>query len=373
MKSCLIRQSIWIAMAVTLLLFGCSKPTDPNQCSTPTLSPPGGTYDAAQTVVLSCATNGSVIRYTIDGSDPSQVSSFYSKPISINQNTTIKAKAYKDGLTPSEMAIASYTIVISPGEMIYVQGGSITIGDTNGGGWFDETPTHNVTLNSFYIGKYEVTQSEYSAIMGFNPAYDHGVGNNYPAHNISWYAAIKYCNLLSIAQGYTPAYTINGSTNPIEWGPVPTSNNVIWNNASCNWNANGYRLPTEAEWEFAARGGLNNPNYLYSGSDNVGAVAWYYENSTNSAHPVGHKSHNGIGIYDMSGNVYEWCWDYYSEEYYSNSLTNNPTGPFSGNSRVHRGGAWSTGFDHCRVARRGNLGMFSENSNQGLRICRKAT
>ena len=247
------------------------------------------------------------------------------------------------------------------------------MGDTRGQGYEDELPTHTVTLNSFYIGKYEVTQAEYSQYMP-NPGWEsiYGLGDNYPAYYVSWYAVLKYCNLRSIAEGLTPCYTINGSTNPANWGAVPTSNNSTWNSAICNWNANGYRLPTEAEWEYAARGATNNPDYLYSGSDDINAVAWYESNSGQISHPVGTKAPNGIGTYDMSGNVYEWCWDWYGYGYYSSSPQNNPTGPASGSFRVTRGGGWGFSASYCRVANRGCSDPDGSGSYIGFRLCRSA-
>jgi len=237
-------------------------------------------------------------------------------------------------------------------------------------GYSNELPTHSVTLNSFYIGKYEVTQAEYAQYMQPSSSWtsNYGHGDDYPAYYVSWYAIIKYCNLRSLAEGLTPCYTISGSTNPANWGSVPTSNNSTWNAAICNWNANGYRLPTEAEWEYAARGATNTPDYLYSGSDDINAVAWYSGNSGNTSHPVGTKAPNGLGLYDMSGNLYEWCWDWYSS--YSSSPSNNPTGPASGSSRVLRGGYGYFSADYCRGAHRNHDAPYGSDYGIGFRLCR---
>ncbi len=263
----------------------------------------------------------------------------------------------------------------APEGFIYVNGGTFTMGRTTGSGGLDELPTHTVTLNSFYIGKYEVTQAEYSQYMP-SLNWNHGSGDNYPAYYVSWYAILKYCNLRSMAEGLTPCYSISGSTNPADWGEVPTTSNSTWNAVICNWNASGYRLPTEAEWEYAARGATNNPDYLYSGSDDINAVAWYTNNSGSSTHPVGTKAPNGIGTYDMSGNVWEWCWDWYSSSYYSSSPQNNPRGPESGSSRVLRGGSWTYPATYCRVADRFNYDPHRGHSYYfsvfGFRLCRAA-
>jgi sulfatase modifying factor 1 len=344
----------------------------PQTVATPTFSPPGGTYISAQSVRITCATSGATIRYTTNGSEPTTNSPTYSSPINVSSTTTIKAKGFKNGWTPSSTASATYTInAVPPGQMIFVPGGTFTMGDTRGQGYSDELPTHTVTLNSFYIGKYEVTQAEYSQYMPSpNWTSSYGLGDNYPAYRVSWYAILKYCNLRSMAEGLTPCYSISGSTNPADWGEVPTTSNSTWNAVICNWNASGYRLPTEAEWEYAARGATNNPDYLYSGSDDINAVAWYTNNSGSSTHPVGTKAPNGIGTYDMSGNVWEWCWDWYSSSYYSSSPQDNPTGPASGSYRVGRGGSWSSYALNCTVSFRFGFNATDSGTVLGFRICR---
>ena len=346
----------------------------PSTVATPTFNPGGGTYSSAQNVALSCTTTGATIRYTTNGSEPTSSSTAYSSPINVSSTTTIKAKGFKDGWTPSSTAIATYTIETTPppANFVFVPGGTFTMGDTRGEGYSDELPTHSVTLNSFYIGKYEITQAEYSQYMqpGSIWSSNYGHGDDYPAYYVSWYAILKYCNLRSMAEGLTPVYTISGSTNPANWGSVPTSSNSTWNAATCNWNANGYRLPTEAEWEYAARGATNTPDYLYSGSDDINAVAWYSgNNSPYVSKPVGTKSPNGLGLFDMSGNLYEWCWDWYSSNY-SSSPSSNPTGPASGSRRVFRGGYWDSGAYECRVAFRIRSYPYSSNYGIGFRLCR---
>jgi len=349
----------------------CKQTTEPiPTVSKPFFSPAAGTYDSTQTVTISCVTLGVTIVYTTDGTDPVSSSTVYTSPILISTTTTVKAKAFRAGWIDSQTAIATYTINL-PEVFVSVPGGTFTMGRTTGSGDSNELPTHQVTLNSFSICKYEVTQSEWQAIMGSNPANDYGVGDNYPVYSVSWYAVIKYSNLRSMNEGLTPVYSISGSTNPDNWGAVPTSDNTTWDAAICNWSANGYRLPTEAEWEYAARSATNTPDYLYSGSDDINAVAWYdLNNSPNGAKPVGGKAANGLDTYDMTGNVWEWCWDWYDSSYYSSSPANNPTGPGSGSFRLLRGGNWGSEAYRCRVSFRNYYNPYEPHINVGFRICR---
>ncbi|MDR1277211.1 MAG: SUMF1/EgtB/PvdO family nonheme iron enzyme, partial [Treponema sp.] len=174
----------------------------------------------------------------------------------------------------------------APANMVLVEGGTFQMGSTNGQDW--EKPVHAVTVKSFYMGKYEITQKEWAAVMGSNPS--GSKGDTLPMEQVSWNEAIEYCNRLSLREGLTPAY--RGSGNAI----------------TCDFNATGYRLPTEAEWEYAAKGGnKDHISYEYSGGNSVDGVAWYRENSGKTTHPVGTKQPNSLGLYDMSGNVGEWC------------------------------------------------------------------
>jgi len=294
-------------------------------------------------------------------------------PISVTANTTIKAKANKSQWISSVTAQADYEIYLAPAGFVYIPGGSYMMGDTRGIGNPNELPIHSVNLDSFFIGTFEVTQGEWQAVMGSNPATGYGVGPNYPVYNVSWYAVLIYCNQRSMNEGLTPVYSISGSTNPGYWGPAPTSDNATWNAVTYNWSANGYRLPTEAEWEYAARGATNNPDYLYSGSNDINSVAWFLGNNTpNGTKPVGTKSANGLWLYDMSGNVWEWCWDWYSDIYYISSPSNNPVGPLNGSSRLQRGGAWNLNDYHSRNSYRIHAGPTGSSYFTGFRLCRSA-
>ena len=230
-----------------------------------------------------------------------------------------------------------------------VEGGTFQMGSTSGES--DEKPVHSVTVTSFYMCDHEVTQKEYRDVMGTNPSYYKG--DSRPVDQVTWFNAIEYCNALSRKEGLTPCYTQSGGT---------------W---TCNFNADGYRLPTEAEWEYAARGGNKSNGYTYSGSNSLGNVAWYYDNSGSSTHDVKTKSPNELGLYDMSGNVWEWCWDWYGS--YSSSSQTNPTGASSGSYRVRRGGGWDFDASYCRVANRRYLSPSNSFNNFGFRVVRSSS
>ncbi len=343
------------------------------QIASPNFNPPGGTYSTPISVSITCKTTGAVIKYTTNNSEQTVASTTYTNPISIVTNTTLKSRAFKAGWNPSATTTATFVM-----PFVLIPSGSFTMGLTNGIGSLDETPNHNVNITAFCMSRREVTQGEWQAVMGSNPASGYGMGSDYPVYYVSWYDVLKYCNLRSMAEQLTPVYSILGSTNPTNWGSVPASDNDTWNSAISNWNANGYRLPTEAEWEYAARGATNTPDYLYSGSNEINAVAWYNgNNSPTGSKPVGTKAPNGMGLYDMSGNVFEWCWDWYDGNYYNVSTSYNPTGPSSGLFRVIRGGFWNIGADFCRIANRdysppyGNGSYpYGQNGSVGFRVCR---
>jgi formylglycine-generating enzyme required for sulfatase activity len=231
-----------------------------------------------------------------------------------------------------------------PANMALIPGGSFAMGNDTGDR--DEKPVHAVTLHDFYMGKYEVTQKEYAAIMGNNPS---GFkGDNLPVDKANWFEAVEYCNRLSEKEGLTLVYQGEGEA------------------ITCDFTASGYRLPTEAEWEYAAAG--RNADFNYSGSDTADAVGWYNANSNGKPCEVGTKAANGFGLYDMSGNVSEWCWDRYGS--YSTGDQDAPTGVLSGKNRVVRGGSWGNSAWNLRLSGRSYNVPSTRNSGIGFRIVR---
>jgi formylglycine-generating enzyme required for sulfatase activity len=213
---------------------------------------------------------------------------------------------------------------------------------------FNDEIQHRVTVSAFYMGKYEVTQKEYQEMMGTNPS--RFKGDNLPIENVTWFEAVEYCNRRSQREGLTPAYMISGTS-------------VTWNRS-----ANGYRLPTEAEWECACRAGTTTAfNTGASINNNAG---WYDANSSNRTHPVGEKSANAWGLYDMHGNVWEWCWDWYEAAYSSGAQT-DPVGPSSGSNRVVRGGGWDSPATLARSAYRSSVPPSSR-IDMGFRVVHNA-
>ncbi|WP_289059679.1 formylglycine-generating enzyme family protein [uncultured Mesotoga sp.] len=245
---------------------------------------------------------------------------------------------------------------------VLVEGGTFTMGDTWGGGDSDERPTHKVTFTyDFYIGKYEVTFDEYDvfceATSRDKPS-DEGWGRGArPVINVSWWDAIAYCNWLSEKEKLPKAYDSDGNLLDKDGRITIDPSKVV-----------GYRLPTEAEWEYAAKGGNKSEGYKYSGSDNVSDVAWYSSNSGSKTQEVGKKAPNELGLYDMSGNVWEWCSDWYGS--YSSSAQTNPYNSTAGSYRVRRGGSWINSATFTRVAFRLYVSPSCTVYNLGFRICR---
>jgi formylglycine-generating enzyme required for sulfatase activity len=322
----------------------------------------------------------------------------YAKSTTTPQKTGTYAVTFdvvKDTKTDWEAATglsAGNLVVIGGGAIIYrmepIQGGTFTMGSpvSEPGRYDDETP-HMVTLTDFNMGKYPVTQAQYEAVMGYNPSSfttsstSGGRDNpiNRPVENVSWYDAILFCNILSKIEGLRPAYSISGDIDPDKWGAVPTSNDTTWNAVIPEENSNGYRLPTEAQWEYACRAGTTTAfnwgtntinstqaNYFASNVDanNTGAGI-----NLDRTIEVGKYTLNARGLYDMHGNVQEWCWDWHGGDYASSAQT-DPKGVGFGNHRVLRGGSWYTSGRELRSACRNFHDPYYSDNHYGFRLVR---
>jgi formylglycine-generating enzyme required for sulfatase activity len=221
----------------------------------------------------------------------------------------------------------------------------------------DEQKEHNVNLTTFEISKFEVTVWEWKQFIKANkmkmpskPTW--GWQDNHPINGVTWNEAIAYCNWLSKKEKLQPVYSKKGP------------------NFICNFKANGYRLPTEAEWEFAAKGGTLSKGFKYSGSNSLDDIAWHKGNSTGTPHTIGTKLPNELGLYDMSGNVWEWCWDWYNKDFYKLEKGDNPRGPEMGNRRSVRGGSWDSQANYVRPANRISTEPNKTHEFYGFRVAK---
>jgi formylglycine-generating enzyme required for sulfatase activity len=235
----------------------------------------------------------------------------------------------------------------------------------------DSTAANTSAVSAFRMSKYEITRAQFLAIMGTDPSGTiASTGTSDPVQSVNWYHAITFCNKLSLAEGLTPVYTVSGITDwsVLAYASIPTANDDTWNAVTATWTNNGYRLPTEMEWMWAAMGATSDRTNGYSGSGTnttgyskafagstgtnaIGDYAWYTANSSYATHPVGAKAANELGLYDMSGNVWEWCWDWIDTTYPTGALSDY-RGAASGTCHVIRGASWDESASSCTVAYR---------------------
>ena len=226
-------------------------------------------------------------------------------------------------------------------EMASIPQGTFTMGPDI----WNNNATFSVTLSAFKMGKYTITQELYQAVMGTNPSSFSSSPNGTevqgkrPVETVNWYHAIAFCNKLSIRDGLTPVYSVTGiNFETLSHVAIPTSSNTTWDAATATWTNNGYRLPTDAQWEYACRADTSTDWHFGNTESQLINYAWFSDNSDSKTHQVGKKLPNPWGLYDMHGNVWEWCWDWYDK--FPAGSENNYTGAASGTYRVIRGGGW---------------------------------
>lgn len=382
----------------------------PGTVAMPAFTPPGGDFIGSVDVTISTATAGAAIRYTTDGAAPTpSVGTVYTgQPVHLTATTTLKAIAYKDGMVDSPVVSATFTLTPPPAGMARIPTGEFLMGDAFSEGSAHELPRHAVHLSAFFIDQTQVTNQQYADALNWawnqgdlitvitGTVYNSGANylycetnenspysqitwngstfgvpagkEDYPMVMVSWYGSVAYANWRSGMEGRPLAYDLS-----------------TW---SCDFNG-GYRLPTEAEWEKAARGGAAGHRFPWSDSDTIQhARANYFSSSDNSydtsptpghhptfgtgwypyTSPASAFAANGYGLYDMAGNVWEWCNDWYSDSYYSDSPYNDPRGPSIGADRVLRGGDWEGDANRCRVAFRRADDPAYRNDTVGFRL-----
>jgi formylglycine-generating enzyme required for sulfatase activity len=312
---------------------------------------------------------------TIDGSG---TGIFISSLEELTPGVTYHVRAYAgniEGVSYGEDL--TFTCTTSMMEMISVSGGNFQMGCTSeqSGCGSDEFPVHTVNLSPFFLGKYEVTQDQWTALMSDitpvgTPKFS-SCGGGCPVESVSWFDALVFCNRLSELEGYEPVYYSDATFTQVygksgnTWELPNAGGEIFWKTTS-----KGYRIPTESEWEYAARAGAA-AQHIYSGSDSSEEVAWYDSISGNTIHPVGQKQPNALGFYDMSGNVYEWCYDWYQEDYPVGPVTNPiGSGSLSVPDIVIRGGSWYNDVIFTRVASRNAINFVIRNDYIGFRVAR---
>jgi sulfatase modifying factor 1 len=387
-----------LLIAMGMVLMGCPDPAKSTNADLSALTISSGTltpaFDAAATAYTASVDNA-ITSVTVTGT-AADANASVSAPVALSALVVGVAQTATITVTAQSGATKAYTVAVSRTllTMVTVPAGSFQR---------DATATNISTITTaFRMSEKEITMEQFVAVTGLaNPSYSFTTVINGPVQTANWYHALVFCNKLSMAEGLTPVYTISGSTVPDAWDgttdgtiTVPLVSDSTWDAANANWSANGYRLPTEMEWMWAAMGatsgsGYASPIYLTgygklfagsnatnaagdNGSNAIGDYAWYQVNSSLTTHPVGTTGNaNELGLYDMSGNVWEWCWDWYGT-YPTGTITSDSAdgrGAASGSDRVGRGGSWAD-ISMFTVAFRGICTPNRQDAILGFRVVR---
>jgi formylglycine-generating enzyme required for sulfatase activity len=352
-----------------------------------TASLPGGTVGTAYNEMLAATGDGPITWSVSVGTLPAGLNlatgTITGTPTTEGMSTfTVKA-TNAAGSDTKQLSIT----IDNPSSIVMVQipNGTFTMGSpANEPERYGDETQHSVTLTGFYMSKYQVTQEQFETVTGNNPSNfktpvpPETSTANRPVETVTWYDAIVFCNMLSMSESLSPAYEMPTAdnygvwnTDPATWGEIPTDDDMVrWNMARVKTGSTGYRLPTEAQWEYACRAGTIT---AYNTGDTISDdTGWYNGNSGGRTHTVGEKRVNAWGLYDMHGNVLEWCWDWYSLNYYSSSPAQDPTGPDTGGGRVVRGGSYAGSSRNLRSAYRDSVDPSRGSVYYGFRIVRPA-
>jgi formylglycine-generating enzyme required for sulfatase activity len=380
-----------IAVIVTVLIWGCQNPaTDLTKntsaslsnltVSTGTLSPEFATAITSYSLSVSNVVTSITVTGTIaNAGDTVSANNGVPQTLNVGTNTIIITVTSQDGTTIKNYVVTVYRNSSTPSD--YTSANIGTLKGIPAGSFHRDSTANNVsTVSAFRMSQYEITRAQFLAVMGTDPSYtSHSTGLNDPVQNVSWYMAIAFCNKLSLAEGLTPVYEVNGvDFSTLSYSEIPSSNETNWNSATAIWTNNGYRLPSEMEWMWAAMGAIDDRTKAFSGSDGNNSIGDYAvfgygtseEGATtlNSSNIVGSKLPNELSVYDLSGNIFEYCWDLSAP--YPNGIVTDYHGPVSGTNRICRGGSWIWDASRSTVSYRSSTSMPGAGYVMGLRVVR---
>jgi formylglycine-generating enzyme required for sulfatase activity len=352
-----------VLMGALAISCGTNNPADSFSAPVITQQPRSRTVPAGQSVTFTVIATGNpapAYQWRKNGTDISGTSGTFTIP----SVQTADTGTYSVVVSNSKGSITSNGAVLglwAPPVMRNITGGTFEMGDTLES---QDLPVHTVTVSSLYMDTTEVTQEEYYSLMGVNSSRYTGESLR-PVEQVTWFDAVLYCNARSRADGKDTVYSYTSCAG------TPGDSCTDLGGLTIDYAKNGYRLPTEAEWEYACRAGTTTDYWWGADTNGMGASVWWYDNSNNTTHPVATKAANMFGLYDIIGNVWEWCNDWWDSNYYSTSPSADPTGPSAGDRRMVRGGAWDMYRDRLNSAGRGFVAPNLRGPSLGFRCVRR--